>query len=429
MVDSGPGPTAGRTLARARTLMIAGLVISVLGNRLLDGTFNGLTAAGMVAAFALVAMESLSEIVVFTFPLYAKFLKRFSPDTAMITSDLTEVVASSIAIAVILAKPSWTVGTLIVYLIFTTLLLPVTDIAEEFYGAKVAEVDPQANLRFNAHLHSLLAFTGLVIASPLGALLAGVSVPLVLAINLLLSLLGAGVRSRARQKYPMDPVANASIEDFEMLGTSMRVKQFVRDLFASGPTSPLIELGLSLVSSLTGTLMLIWVARQASIPTTDAMAIIIAIFGVSATIGPQIGRFIGERLGTKTSLRLTAALSVANMAILLIVVYLGHASFVWGCFFVFFNGLLSRARMVILQSHRQMFFRGEQYTRIMSWSYSFGAVGTIIGLNLGYLVGLPEDPRAVLVIGITMWLILYPFVTSSRNRHDRNPDEQETRTL
>ncbi len=85
--------------------------------------------------------------------------------------------------------------------------------------------------------------------------------------------------------------------------------------------------------------------------------------------------------------------------------------------------------MVILQSHRQMFFRGEQYTRIMSWSYSFGAVGTIIGLNLGYLVGLPEDPRAVLVIGITMWLILYPFVTSSRNRHDRKPDEQETRTL
>ncbi len=108
MVDRGQGQLQDELKAHP---MVAGLVISVLGNRLLDGTFNGLTAAGMVAAFALVAMESLNEIVVFTFPLYAKFLKRFSPDTAMITSDLTEVVASSIAIAVILAKPSWTVGT------------------------------------------------------------------------------------------------------------------------------------------------------------------------------------------------------------------------------------------------------------------------------------------------------------------------------
>lgn len=407
------------SLSRARTLMIAGLVVSVLGNRLLDGTFNGLAAAGVVAAVALVALESLNEVVVFAFPLYARILKRFSPDTSMIASDLTEAAVSFLVVLLIFIRPDWAVGALVFYLIFTTFLLPVTDIAEEFYGAKVAEVAPDVNLRFNAHLHSLLAFTGFVIASPLGALLAGISIPLALGINIVLSLLGALMRSRARRRYPMGPVVDVDMGDFEIVGKRMRAKQFLHDLFMSGPTSPLIELGLSLISSLTGTLMLIWVARQASLPTTEAMALIIAIFGISATVGPQVGRLIGEKFGTAMSLQLTAGLSALNLAALLVGLMVTAPGFVWGSIFVFINGVLSRSRSTLLQSHRQTFFKGEQYTRIMSWSLTFGAAGTIAGLNLGYLAGLPTDPRLVLLIAIVLWLVLFPFVSSSKGHEGR----------
>ncbi|WP_099332690.1 MFS transporter [Actinomyces minihominis] len=410
---------AARLLVRARFLMIAGLVVSVLGNRLIDGTFNGLVAAGLIASVALVLLESLNEVVVFAFPLYARVLKRFSPDTAMIVSDLTEAVVSTVLVIVILLIPDWAIGSVIFYLIFTTLLLPVTDISEEMYGAKVAEVEPEANLRFNAHLHSLLAFSGFVIASPLGAFLAGISIPLALGINVVLSLIGAFIRGRARKKYPMGAIVDVDMDDFELVGSGMRARQFFHDLFASGPTSPLIEFGLSMVSSLTGTLMLVWVARQASIPTTDAMALVVAVFGISATLGPQVGRFMGHYFGTARSLRLTAVLSALNLAVLLGALLLGDPGFIWGSIFIFVNGTLSRSRAVLLQSHRQTFFRGEQYTRIMSWSFTFGAAGTIIGLNLGYFAGLPEDPRLVLAIGIILWLILYPFVTSSRGSKAR----------
>lgn len=396
--------------------MIAGLVISVLGNRLIDGTFNGLTAAGAVSAFMLVAVESLGEIVVFTFPVYARVLKRLSPDTSMIASDLLEATVSGVLVILILARPDWAIPALVGYVVFNIFVAPVTDIAEEFYGAKVAEVDPGANLRFNAHLLSTLAFTGFVIASPLGAVLAGISIPLALGLNVALSLGGATMRLRARKRYPMGPVVNPDMEEFEVLGAEMKAKQFFHDLFASGPTSPLIEFGLGTVSSLIGTLMLIWVARQANLPATDAMAVVIAIFGIAATVGPQIGRHLSGRLGTPASLRLTAALSAINLFALLLGVLTGTAGFIWGAIFVFVNGVLSRARMVILQSHRQTFFKGEQYTRIMSWSFAFGGAGGIIGLNTAYFTGLPGNPTVALIIALILWSILYPFVTSSKGR-------------
>ena len=138
----------------------------------------------------------------------------------------------------------------------------------------------------------------------------------------------------------------------------------------------------------------------------------------AATVGPQVGRRLAGELGTPTSLHLTATMAALNLFALLVGVLTHNAGFVWGMVFVFINGTLSRARMVILQAQRQVFFKGEQYTRIMSWSFAFGGAGGLIGLNTAYFAGLPDNPTIVLIIAIALWIILYPFVTSSKGRRE-----------
>ncbi|MBO9706360.1 MAG: hypothetical protein J7474_12750, partial [Arthrobacter sp.] len=63
--------------------MIAGLVISVLGNRLMDGGVDSLTVAGVLPVAWIVISTSAGKVIEFGFPLYARFLQRWSPDTAL----------------------------------------------------------------------------------------------------------------------------------------------------------------------------------------------------------------------------------------------------------------------------------------------------------------------------------------------------------
>lgn len=49
-----------------------------------------MTAAGVVSVGVLVVISSLGQISVFSFPLYARFLKKKSPDLALIAVDIIE---------------------------------------------------------------------------------------------------------------------------------------------------------------------------------------------------------------------------------------------------------------------------------------------------------------------------------------------------
>ena len=270
-----------RVVLRARRLMVVGLVVTVLGNRLIDGGFEALTAAGTIAVTTLVAVSSLSTVSVMAFPAYARWLKKFSPDTALITVDLLEALLSLVAIFVTLAAPQYATAAVVAYVLIDLFLAPVSDIAEEFYGAKLAEYGEDEALAFNSSLYALLGLLGLVVASPLGAVLSGLSTVVLLAANVILSLAGAAFRAYARSRAPMPPAIDADDEEFAMTGERLPWRQFVHDLLASGPASPLLSLALDLVGELTGRLLFLWVAARAAMEPHAAMGTVLAVCRVS----------------------------------------------------------------------------------------------------------------------------------------------------
>lgn len=407
--------TPQRVVLRARRLMVVGLVVSVLGNRLIDGGFDALTAAGSIAVGVLVAIKSLDTVSVMAFPLYARFLKRVSPDSALITVDFVEAALSAAALLVVVALPQYAIHAIVAYVLIDIFLAPVSDIADEFYGAKLADYGEDQALAFNAALYSLLGLLGFVIASPAGALLSGLSLTILLAGNVVLSLGGAGFRIYARRKAPMPPLLDdADADEFSVTGAPLPLRQFLHDLLRSGPASPLLSLVLNVAAALTGELLMLWVAALAGFDAHVAMGIVIATFGVAATVGPLVGKRIRSRWETGPVLRVMALIAMVNVVVLLAQVIAGAATFVAGLVFVLVNIVLSRARIIILETHRQTFFKGGQFARVMSWSYSFGAVGTLAGLQLGYWLGLVTDPRLCLAIAAATWLVVSFVVRSTR---------------
>lgn len=400
-------------LLKARRLMVIGLVISVLGNRVIDGALDGMTAAGVVSVGVLVVISSLGQISVFSFPLYARFLKKKSPDLALIAVDIIEALLSAIAMMVSVIYPEQATNAVIAFVVIDLFLSPISDIADEFYGAKLAEAGEDEALAFNASLYSLLGLLGLVIASPLGAVLSGFSVSVLLFSNIILSLFGAAFRSVARRSAPVGPLQNIDDDEYSVMGERIALKQFIRDMFRSGPASPLLSLILQVIGALTGQLLFLWVAGLNSQDPHYSMALVLSTFGIGATVGPILGRWLRRRWSTKIVLRVTAFASVCNVLVLLVSILLHHSGFISGLLFVLVNVSLNKARVVVLETHRQVFFKGSQFARIMSWSYSFGAVGTILGLQIGFWLNLVSNPVAPLCIAVVLWIVVAIVVTSS----------------
>ncbi|WIK63685.1 MFS transporter [Gleimia hominis] len=414
---------ASRTLRKARRFMVVGLIASVFGNHVIESGFSALTASGMIAVSSLVVLKTVEQIIVFAFPLYARVVGRFSPDKALITVDLLEASVSTLCLVLALIKPGYAAGLLFVYMVFDTFVAPVSDLADEFYGAVLATVDAKAALAFNATLYSALACLGFVVGGPLGSFFASISVEALLLINIFLSLCGAAVRFFARTKFAAKPPLEVDEEEYEVTGAKLPLKRFVRDLFASGPASPLLSLVIRIASAMTGELFLLWVAGASAKRDTDlsafsGMGLVLAVFGFGATFGPMLGRWVSRAHSTRTTLFASAVLS--GVIVLLFAAYeavVGSPLFL-SLTLVFLITTLNRARIVILETYRQTQFRGTRFVRIMSWSYSFGAIGTILGLQIGYWLKLSSNPLPCLVIGGILWIFIGAIVT--RQIKDKN---------
>lgn len=394
-------------IRRARRLMTAGLLLSVMGNRLVEGGYDGLAAAGFIGASAVVAVSTLGQLTVLLFPLYARILRNWSPNTALIAGDCSEMVLGGIAIAGMLAIPEgihlWVLG----YVVLDLLIAPATDIAEEFYGSGLAALSDGDALAFNANLNSMLAFLGFVILAPLGARLAGVSLPWLMVGNVILSGISVASRTRSRQMLalpaPGDEVDSA---DYSMLGQRTPLRQFVQDLLRSGPASPLMSLFIQIAGGLTGELLMLWAASLGASSGFESMSIVLLVFGLAATAGPQLGRWLAQRSSSQYVINISALASLSLLLALALGVWRGWVSFPIALAVIFCNALVGRARLTVLSTHRQVWFSGRRFERIMSWSYAFGGFGTIIGLQLGYLLGVTTDPLYALIAAALIWAVI-----------------------
>lgn len=394
-------------IRRARRLMTAELLLSVMGNRLVEGGYDGLAAAGFIGAGTVVAVSTLGQLTVLLFPLYARFLRHWSPNTALIAADSSEMVLSGIAIAGMLAMPDqahlWVLG----YVVLDLLIAPVTDIAEEFYGSGLAALSDGDALAFNANLNSMLAFLGFVVLAPLGARLAGVSMLWLMLGNVVLSGISVVSRVRSRQMLTLPaPGEEVDSGDYSMLGQRAPMQQFVKDLLRSGPASPLMSLFIQIAGGLTGQLLMLWAASLEASSGFESMSIVLMVFGLAATAGPQLGRWLARRTSSQYVINISAMVSLGLLLALALGVWRGWVSFPIALAVIFCNVLVGRARLTVLSTHRQVWFSGRQFERIMSWSYAFGGLGTIIGLQLGYLLGVTTYPLYALLVAAVIWALI-----------------------
>lgn len=406
--------------------MIAGLVVSVLGNRLVDGGVDGLVAAGTIPVAWIALSTSASSIIQFALPGYAMLLQRISPDLALITEDLVEAGAACCAVAAIAFLPDHSTIVLICYLCLLLLLFPISDIADEIYGAKLAEKSDEAALAFNASLYTWLAITGFLIAVPLGALIASLSISALLICNILLSLSGAALRAYARRTAPIKPLVGTDVDEWSLTGQKQPVRQFLHDLLLSGPASPLISCVLAIIGAMSGHLLLIWAASLIPGNRFTAMSIVLTVFGIAAAIGPLVSRFANRFGRTDRLLTISSLVSMANISWFIVVLILFTPNIYATFAFIVINVSVSRFRNVVLETHRQTFFRGTQYSRVTSWSYAFGAGGTLIGIMSAYGLGLQDDPKWSLIVALSLWSIT---LIAVRSRLRPSEPTQKSRTF
>lgn len=81
--------------------MTAGLVVSILGTRLIEGGSDGLVALGILPVVWVAILTTAGELISFASPVIARLFARFSPARVLVASDLLEAVLSAVALVVI----------------------------------------------------------------------------------------------------------------------------------------------------------------------------------------------------------------------------------------------------------------------------------------------------------------------------------------
>ncbi|WFR84315.1 MFS transporter [Arthrobacter sp. Y-9] len=397
--SSTPAVSTARLLS-ARRWMTAGLIVSILGTRLVEGGSDGLVALGVLPLLWVSVLTTFGELVSFASPLIARLTARFSPARVLVASDLAEALLSGVALVALLTVPGGTLPVLIVYLLLAAVFPAVTDVVEEFYGQQLAQVDVKQALTFNASVYSALAFVGIVIAMPLGNLLAGVSITVLIAGNLVLSALGTLLRLVSSRTVVTAPAIDQDLEDFGVLGERMTVRAFLRDLWATGAASPLFSFLLQVGGTIGGVFVYLAIAQKAPVDPSVALASVIAMFGIGATIGPWVGRALSSRGDIR---RLVWLVLVATVAFLLVVAGLlsvVDAAALWwtGLAYALVLGILSRTRAVLTTTLRQQDYRGTRFARIMSWSFAATALGAVAGSWLALGLKPTQHPSLALLV-------------------------------
>lgn len=369
------------SLNRARRWMTAGLVVSILGTRIVEGGSDGLVSMGVLSVLWVAVLTSFGEMVSFASPLIAKATARFSPSKVLVASETAEAAISAVALAAILLSPAATPAILIAYLLVAAIFPAITDVVEEFFGQQLAQADVNQALTFNASVYSALAFVGIVVAMPLGALMSGIDVTILVAANLVLSALGALFRLVSSRSVATPPVTDQDLSEFGVLGEQMKLRAFVADALGTGVASPAFSFLTQTGATIGGIYVYLAIARQADTEPTIALATVIAAFGLGATIGPWVGRAVSARGDLH---RLVIGVLLLTVALLLVISWLWTAvssSTVWwlGLAYAISIGVLSRTRAVLTTTLRQRDFRGSRFSRIMSWSFAATALGAIVG--------------------------------------------------
>lgn len=388
------------TLVRARRWMTVGLVVSILGTRTIEGGSDGLVAISVLPVAWVAILTSTGEMISFASPLLASIFRRFSPAKVLVSSDLAEALISGAALLMMFVFPGLTVPILIVYLLIAAVFPAVTDVVEEFYGQQLAQLQTTQALAFNTSVYSALAFVGLVIAMPFGSVLAGLSVPTLIGANLVLSALGTIFRLVSAKTVVTSPLTKKDVVEESALGERMPIADFISDMWRTGVTSPLSGFLTQVGATIGGVFVYLAFAQMAPFSSATAFAITVASFGLGATVGPWVGRYLSNHFELRAlSIALLSATGIFALFAAAATLWLAAPSTWWlGALYAFLLGILARARAVAVTTLRQTRYQGTRFARVMSWTFATTAAGAIVGSWVAVWSHSSEHPSIALVL-------------------------------
>ncbi|MGY6496624.1 MAG: MFS transporter [Microcella sp.] len=411
-------PISRHSLMKARRWMTAGLVVSIIGTNLVEGGSSGAVALGLLPVVWLAVLSTSGELVSFASPLIARIVARFNPARVLVASDAAEAAVSAVALIALFVFPDFQGVILAGYLLVAVAFPAVTDIVEELYGQQLAQLDVNEAMTFNASIYSIMSFIGLVVAMPLGSVIAGISIIFLIAANVAFSALGAAFRLVSARTVITPPAIEQDLEDFDTLGARVPLGQFIRDLATTGAASPLVSFLLQAGATVGGVFVYIAIADAGPFSSSTSLGLVIASFGVGATAGPWIGKFLSRNrdlLGLVSVALLVTSIFLIGVAGLFVLIPMESVWFI-GLLYAFFIGILSRVRAVLITTARQRDFRGARFSRLMSWSFAATALGVISGSWLAILIDATINAAWALTVYSVFVIAAMLLVTFHRRR-------------
>lgn len=413
-----------KLLRRAQRLMVFGLLASFLGTQLVEGAVNGLIVLGVFPLAWIPIYRTVTDVQDAFATAVSRFVERHNPGQVLVVCEATDVVLTSVAIAMIILGPSgWVTSVLVVYLLVASFLPLVVDLAEEFYLNDVAQIDGGAVVRANTLIAVGTGVGGLLIGRPIGALTSASGIATVLALNLALSLVAIVLRIRSGRLYA--PKHESPSREADADGFVVGVRRFffpsgADAIVRNGFLSPVFSFVFMLSTSVLGTYVVLWVAAEADGGgVVTRLSVLLFTIGAFAIVSPYvIGRVLERNRDNadhllRWLLGLYAFGCIAAVVVRLVWEDALGALMIFLCLLVITSS--SRGVLFAISTLRQLRLSSTEFREVVGWSFSMSAIGGICGAWLGYVLRAAQDPLAALLVAAGIGAGLFVWATISQS--------------
>lgn len=431
---------------RAYVIMGLAFVVSDIGSRLIESAVPALIVLGILPMVFRPVMYTLEDLTnAFAF-LASTLTHRLSPVAMMLWCDLYDLALTAVAIGVIFFFPGQLDAVLITYMVLICPIPVFIDIADERYAGELSTVNQDDAARFNTFFYSALAFTGSVIASPIGNLLAGVSIMSLLGTNMLLTLAAIVCRQWVVQREKRsvtsavpsstmnDGTSHASSEGDSTESNSRgnetaehdeddelpdsffsrltAIKRYHRIVMSLKIGSPAFYPCVSFAIQFSSGYLFLWSVLNYSGHKTQLMATIMLTIGLAATVAPHISYRLRKYWSNHAQVHvgLLAIIAANGVIFIAILVNRGAVSFPFLAIVLAAYCISVIAQTCVALAHvaeRQNRFAAlSYYGDLVGLSHSLSGLSSLFATWLGYVFLGYQHPIPVLLMGTFLLIIL-----------------------
>ncbi|ARS52944.1 MFS transporter [Kushneria konosiri] len=400
-------------LRQPHVLMLVGLMFSYAGSSVIEGAVPTLVAAGMLSPAWIALYTTFSRVISACAYVMARLLGHYSPYRVLLICEVYDMVITLGALWLLHVGSLSTPIVLITYVILTSVIPVITNIANGTYAGAIALRSERTAVRFNAFSLSFLTLATLVIGRPLGSWLIDYSINLVLAINLMMTLASFVFRWAAMKRDTLFAADQnqQTLEDSDTprLNLMEGLRYFrghILCLSASSPmTTPLVYLSMGLFLYY----MPLWLAAGA-----DNKGEIVAVAGIFGGLGSMVGPLLFHALKHLGHYRLHVTLAMFIVALdelitlAMVLVYGNDLSMSVLALYMALNfGLYLSASYCNVANlcARQKRFAGRRYPDMVGIAFSLASLFMLAGTWSGYLLRADRDPTWALVLATIITLL------------------------